>query len=124
VDCIREDSEDGSLNDSRQQQQESALARHAGQYMREKAAFQRTFGKEYDLDIDELNSNNQTPSSQRMHQQEEHQDSDINETRCLQESELMKVRNLRENPIRGQLNLDDSMASIQSSNKNKRPSRW
>jgi len=84
--------------------------------MREKAAFQRTFGKEYDLDIDELNSNNQTPSSQRMHQQEEGQDSDINETRCLQESELMKVRNLRQNPIRGQLNLDDSMVSLQSSN--------
>jgi hypothetical protein len=39
--------------------------------MREKAAFQRTFGKEYDLDIDELNSNNQTPSSQRMHQQDD-----------------------------------------------------
>jgi hypothetical protein len=86
--------------------------------MREKAAFQRTFGKEYDLDIDELNSNNQTPSSQRMHQHEEGQDSDVNETRCLQESELMKVRNLRQNPIRGQLNLDDSMASLQSSNKN------
>jgi hypothetical protein len=39
--------------------------------MREKAAFQRTFGKEFDLDIDELNSNNQTPSSQRMHQQDD-----------------------------------------------------
>jgi hypothetical protein len=86
--------------------------------MREKAAFQRTFGKEYDLDIDELNSNNQTPSSQRMHQHEEGQDSDVNETRCLQESELMKVRNLRQNPIRGQLNLDDSVTSLQSSNKN------
>lgn len=71
MDCIREDSEDGGFDDSRQQQQESALARHAGQYMREKAAFQRTFGKEYDLDIDELNSNNQTPSSQQRHQQEE-----------------------------------------------------
>jgi hypothetical protein len=30
----------------------------------------------------------------------------------------MKVRNLKENPIRGQLNLDDSMASLKSSNKN------
>ena len=93
MDCIREDSEDDGFVDNRQQ--ESALARHAGQYMREKAAFQRTFGKEHDLDIDELNSNNQTPSSQRMHQQDEGQDSEINETRCLQESELMKVRNLR-----------------------------
>ena len=111
VDQIEEDSED--FDDSRQGGESSALAIHAGNYMTEKQAFQRTFGKEYDLNIDELNSSEISSSKYRGEQ-----NSDVNETRCMEESELMKVRNLKQKPLinRAQMqSLQDSDASISSS---------
>ena len=132
VDLIQEDSENEEFDESRQDQEESsALAIHAGKYMKEKQAFQRTFGKEYDLNIDELNSSEIDQTSSSKYRGEEN--SEVNETRCMEESELMKVRYLKQKPLinRAQMqSLQDSDASITSStlrenrSKQQRPSRW
>ena len=66
---------DSEFDDSRiiqLQHVSSPLALHAARnYVSERSAFQRTFGKEYDLNIDELNSSAQDNSELKPENSEE-----------------------------------------------------